>query len=240
HEDRIERQRAPGRPTGDDVAQSVAGRPWWRVERTLPLRLRDVSGVDDRNVLHVRLSAVSRDPELDVDDADVVIGHVDVVEAEAIELRVGGHPHTVISRDLLRVGVRRTEGGAAVVGLARRDIRKGQAGVRESIIRWCPEAGQGRGLLRSDGPVAVTSAGGVIRESDKGRRRSIVRHAKSLAAGGYPGRTDDEGPSESVRADAWLPGAAAAREQQVRVERGRRWQRRHETCAIGERGRRTD
>ena len=59
HEDRVERQCAAGRPPGDDVAQSVSGGSRWRVERTLPLRLRDVSRVDDRNVLNISLSAVS-------------------------------------------------------------------------------------------------------------------------------------------------------------------------------------
>ena len=101
YEDRVQGQRTTCGSASDDIAESVAGRPWWRIERALPLRLWDVSGVDDRNVLHVGLSAVSRHTKLDVDDADVVIGHVDVIEAEAVELRVGSHPHTVISRDLL-------------------------------------------------------------------------------------------------------------------------------------------
>ena len=237
HEDRVERQRAAGRPAGHDVAQSVSGGSRWRVERTLPLRLRDVSRVDDRNVLNVGLSAVSRHPELDVDDADVVIGHVDVVEAEAVELRVGSHPHAVITGDLLRVGVRWAEGGAAVVGLARRDVGQSQAGVRETVVRRRAKARQGRRLLRSDGPVAVASSGGVIGESEEGRRRSIVRHPKSLAAGGNAGRSDDERPSESVRPDAGFRGAAAARQQQIRVERGRRGQRRQEACA-SDKGRR--
>src|SRR5439155_25364238 len=131
------------------------------------------------------------------------------------ELRVGSHPHTVITRDLLRVGVWRAEGSAAVVGLTRRDVGKGQAGVRETVIGRRAEPGQGRGLLRSDGPVAVTSAGGVIGASDEGGGRSIVRHPKSLAAGGNAGRSDDERPSESVRPDAGFRGAAATREQPI-------------------------
>ena len=166
-----------------------------------------------------------------------MIGHVDVVEAEAVELRVGSHPHAVITGDLLRVGVRRAESGAAVVGLARRDVGESQARVRETVIGRRAEPGQGRGLLRSDGPVAVASAGGVIGEPDEGGGRSIVRHPKSLAAGRNPGRADDERSSESVRTDAWFPGAAAAGEQQIRVERGRRGQRRQEACA-SDKGRR--
>ena len=84
HEDGVEGQRTTGWPAGHDVAQPVPGRARRRIERALPLRLGHVERVDDRAALDVGLPAISRRTELDVDDGDVVIGHVDVGESEVV------------------------------------------------------------------------------------------------------------------------------------------------------------
>ena len=77
----VEVARGGGRPGGvgaHPVVRAVQRR--WHLER-----------VDQRRVLRVRLTAVVRDAELDLADADVVIGHVDRAETEAVQLRIGGH-----------------------------------------------------------------------------------------------------------------------------------------------------
>src|SRR5439155_16826318 len=73
-EDRVERERACDRiATRDDVAKLIARQR----AQPLPLALRYVCVVDDRRALRVRESTVGRDAELDVDERDVVVDHVD-------------------------------------------------------------------------------------------------------------------------------------------------------------------
>ena len=95
-----------------DGAARLAGGRVDRVEKRGAALLAEVP---DPEAVHVGLPAVSRHAELDVDDRDVVVGHIDIVEAEAIELGVRSHPHPVVSGDLLRVWIWRTEGRTAVV-----------------------------------------------------------------------------------------------------------------------------
>src|SRR5206468_796050 len=126
----------------------------------------------------------------------------------------------VVEGHLARRYVRGQEGGAAVVGLPRGDVRERQAREREVV-------GGGRTrewvrLLRTDRPVAVTASQGLVGEPEEFRGGSVVRHAERLASRRHADGSDDVGDAVLVGPDARLAGALALREQQVRIERGRR------------------